>query len=109
MVTALLFLLSILFAQIFLAIPAFATAPALIIVGFYMMTCVVKVDFEDYLNSIPAYIAILAMPFTYSISEGICLGVISWTVLNFFSERRKNISPLMYVLTILFLAKYVVL
>ncbi|MBR6374377.1 MAG: NCS2 family permease [Victivallales bacterium] len=108
-VTGLLFLLSILFAPIFLAIPAFATAPALIIVGFYMMTCVVKIDFEDYLNSIPAYIAILAMPFAYSISEGICLGVISWTVLNFFSERRKNISPLMYVLTILFLAKYVVL
>ena len=108
-VTALLFLLSILFAPIFLASPAFATAPALIIVGFYMMTCVVKIDFEDYLNSIPAYIAILAMPFTYSISEGICLGVISWTVLNFFSERRKNISPLMYILTILFLAKYVVL
>lgn len=108
-VTALLFLFSILFAPIFLAIPAFATAPALIIVGFYMMSCVVKIDFEDYLNSIPAYIAILSMPFAYSISEGICLGVISWTVLNFFSPRRKNISPLMYVLTILFLAKYVVL
>ena len=109
MTTALLFLLSILFAPIFLAIPPFATAPALIIVGFYMMTCIVKIDFDDYLNSIPAYIAILAMPFTYSISEGICLGIICWTLLNFFSERRKNISPLMYVLTILFLAKYVVL
>ena len=108
-VTGLLFLFSILFAPIFLAIPAFATAPALIIVGFYMMSCVVNIDFDDYLNAIPCYIAILAMPFAYSISEGICLGVISWTVLNFFSSRRKEISPLMYVLTILFLAKYVVL
>lgn len=108
-VTALLFLLSILFAPIFLAIPAFATAPALIIVGFYMMTSIVKIDFDDYLNSIPAYIAIIAMPFAYSISEGICLGVISWTVLNFFSPRRKEINPLMYVLTVLFIAKYAVL
>lgn len=106
---AYLFLISILFAPIFLAIPAFATAPALIIVGFYMMGGVAKIDFEDYLNAIPAYITILAMPFTYSISDGICFGVISWTVLNFFSSRRSSINPLMYVLTILFLAKYVAL
>ena len=107
--TAFLFLISILFAPIFLAIPGFATAPALIIVGFYMFSGVTQIEFNDYLNSIPCYLTILIMPLAYSISEGICAGVISWTVLNFFSPRRKEISPLMYVLTILFLAKYVVL
>lgn len=107
--TAFLFLIAIVFAPIFLAIPGFATAPALIIVGFYMFSGVVKIDFDDYLNSIPCYLAILVMPLAYSISEGICAGVISWTFLNFFSSRRKDINPIMYVLTILFLAKYVVL
>ena len=107
--TAFLFLISILFAPIFLAIPAFATAPALIIVGFYMFTGVKSINFDDYLNSIPCYLTILVMPLAYSISEGICAGVVSWTILNFFSPRRKAINPLMYVLTILFLAKYVML
>ncbi len=107
--TAFLFLISLLFAPIFLAIPGFATAPALIIVGFYMISGVTKIDFDSYLDAIPAYLTILIMPFSYSISEGICAGVISWTVLNFFSPRRKDINPLMYVLTILFLSKYVLL
>ena len=109
MTTAFLFLLSLLFAPIFLAIPGFATAPALIIVGFYMISGVTKIDFGNYLDAIPAYLTILIMPFAYSISEGICAGVISWTVLNFFSPRRKDINPLMYVLTVLFLSKYVLL
>jgi adenine/guanine/hypoxanthine permease len=107
--TAFLFLIAIVFAPIFLAIPGFATAPALIIVGFYMFSGVAQIAFDDYLNSIPCYLAILVMPMAYSISEGICAGVVSWTILNFFSSRRKDISPIMYVLTILFLAKYVVL
>ena len=107
--TAFLFLISLLFAPIFLAIPSFATAPALIIVGFYMISGVTKIDFNNYLDSIPAYLTILIMPFAYSISEGICAGIITWTILNFFSPNRKNINPLMYVLTILFLSKYVVL
>ena len=107
--TAFLFLLSLFFAPIFLAIPSFATAPALVIVGFYMISGVAKIDFQDYLDAIPAYLTILIMPLAYSVSEGISVGVISWTVLNFFSPRRKNINPVMYVLTVLFLAKYVVL
>ncbi len=107
--TAFLFLLSLLLAPIFLAIPGFATAPALIIVGFYMISGVTKIDFNNYLDAIPAYLTILIMPFAYSISEGICAGVISWTILNFFSPRRKDINPLMYVLTVLFLSKYVLL
>ncbi|MBR4222355.1 MAG: NCS2 family permease [Victivallales bacterium] len=107
--TAFLFLISLLFAPIFLAIPSFATAPALIIVGFYMISGITKIDFNNYLDAIPAYLTILIMPFAYSISEGICAGIITWTILNFFSPNRKNINPLMYVLTILFLSKYVVL
>ncbi|MBP5640463.1 MAG: NCS2 family permease [Victivallales bacterium] len=107
--TALLFLLSILLAPLFLEIPGFATAPALIIVGFYMISSITKIKFDNYLEAIPAYLTILFMPFSYSISEGISIGVISWTVLNFFSPNRKNINPLMYVLTLLFLSKYVLL
>ena len=107
--TAFLFLISLIFAPIFLAIPSFATAPALIIVGFYMISGITKIDFDNYLDAIPAYLTILIMPFAYSISEGICAGIISWTVLNFFSPRRKDINPLMYVLAILFLSKYVLL
>ncbi|MBR4901416.1 MAG: NCS2 family permease [Victivallales bacterium] len=102
----LLFMLSILFAPLFLAVPAFATAPALIIVGFYMMTTITRVDFNNLYDAIPAYITIIAMPFSYSISEGICFGVISWTILNLFSKNRKKVSWLMYVLTVLFILKY---
>ena len=106
---AALFLLSILFAPIFLAIPAFATAPALIIVGFYMMSSVADINFSDLPNAIPAYLCILAMPFAYSIAEGISLGVISWTVLSLAAGRARSISPIMYLLTLLFLAKYIFL
>ena len=104
-----LFVLSIILAPIFLAIPAFATAPALIVVGFYMVSGITKIDFEDYRDAIPAYITILAMPFAYSISDGICFGVISWTILNMFTGRASKVNPLMYVLTVLFLAKYAAL
>ena len=104
-----LFVLSIILAPIFLAIPAFATAPALIIVGFYMVCGISKIDFNEYRDSIPAYLCILTMPFAYSISDGICFGVISWTIINLFTGRASKINPLMYVLTILFLAKYAAL
>jgi adenine/guanine/hypoxanthine permease len=107
--TAILFLVSIIFAPIFLAIPSFATAPALIIVGFYMMRPIIEINFDDFEDAIPAYITILAMPFAYSISEGICLGIISWTVINLAIGKAKRISPLMYILTILFLLKYILL
>ena len=107
--TAFLFLISILFAPIFLAIPGFATAPALVIVGFYMFSGITQIEFNDYLNSIPCYLTILVMPLAYSISEGICAGVISWTVLSLAAGRARSISPIMYLLTILFLAKYIFL
>ena len=104
-----LFLLSLLFAPIFLAIPAFATAPALIIVGFLMLGTVLNIDFNDLGEAIPAFIAIIAMPFMYSISEGISLGIISYVIINVFSGMtgKKNISSIMYILATLFILKYI--
>ena len=110
-VSAILFGLSLFLSPIFLAIPSFATAPALIIVGFLMMTSVAKMDFSDFTEAIPGYVTIIAMPFMYSISEGIALGVISYVVINLASgaEKRKKISILMYVLAVLFVLKYILL
>lgn len=109
--TALLFLLSVIFSPLFLSIPSFAIAPALIIVGFYMMGSVVKIDFEDMTDAIPAFLCIIAMPLAYSISEGIAIGVISWTIINLLTgkAKEKKVSVLMYVLTVLFILKYIFL
>ena len=111
MVTALLFLLSTLFAPIFTAIPSFATAPALIMVGFLMVGTVTEIRFDDdnLTEAIPAYLAIIAMPLFYSISEGISLGIISYVLLNLVAGKGKKISPLMYVLSVLFVLKYIFL
>lgn len=108
---AVLFGLSVFLSPVFLAIPSFATAPALIIVGFYMMGSVTKIDFDDFAEAIPAYICILAMPFFYSISEGIAMGVITYVVLNLLAgkAKEKKISLLMYVLAVLFILKYIFL
>jgi AGZA family xanthine/uracil permease-like MFS transporter len=108
-VSAILFGLSLLLSPIFLAIPSFATAPALVIVGFLMLTSVTKIDFTDYTEAIPAFIAIIAMPFMYSISEGIAMGVISYVVLKLASGKAKDITVLMYVLAVLFILKYIVI
>ncbi len=105
-----LFLLALFFSPIFLAIPAFATAPALIIVGFLMMQSVAKISWtEDILTAVPAYITIFSMAFMYSISEGICFGVISYTILHVFAGKGKDVTPLMYILTVLFVLKYALL
>ena len=111
LVSAALFGLSLFLSPIFLAIPSFATAPALIIVGFLMVSSILKVDFDNLFDAIPAYIAMIAMPFMYSISEGIAMGVISYVVINLFggAERRKTISPVMYVLAVLFVLKYILI
>lgn len=110
-VSALLFGLSLFLSPIFLAIPSFATTPALVVVGFLMISSVTKVDFGDYTEALPAYIAFIAMPFMYSISEGIAMGVISYVVINVCTGKfkEKKISVLMYVLAVLFLCKYVLL
>ena len=103
---AALFALSILFAPIFLAIPAFATAPALIVVGYMMLSSVADIDWMDAGESVPAFIALAWMPFTYSISDGIMFGIIAYTVINAFSGKFKRIHWIMYVLTAIFIAKY---
>ena len=108
-VTGLLFLVSIIFAPIFTTIPSFATAPALIFVGFLMISAVVQINFNDPTESIPAYLCLACMPLTHSISEGISIGVISYVVINLFCGNRKKITPLMYVLAILFVLKYIFL
>lgn len=110
-VTGFLFLISIFFSPLFLAIPSFATAPALIVVGFYMLANVVKIDFDDMSEAIPAFLCIIAMPFTYSISEGISIGVISYVLINLFTGKfkEKKISVIMYILTVLFIMKYIFL
>ncbi|MBR6676565.1 MAG: NCS2 family permease [Clostridia bacterium] len=110
-VSAILFLLSTLFAPLFTSIPSFATAPALIMVGFLMVSSVTEIRFDDdnLTEAIPAYIAIIAMPLFYSISEGISLGIISYVVLNLCTGKAKKITPLMYVLAVLFILKYIFL
>ncbi len=109
--TGILFLLATLFSPLFTSIPSFATAPALIFVGFLMFEAVVDLDFsfEKRDEAIPAYLCILAMPLFYSISEGICLGIISYTVLKAATGKAKEVNPIMYVLTVLFVLKYIFL
>ncbi|MBE5872001.1 MAG: NCS2 family permease [Lachnospiraceae bacterium] len=108
LVSGLLFILSLFLSPIFLAIPSFATAPALIIVGFLMMQQVAKIDWmKDLKEAIPAFITIYSMAFMYSISEGIAFGVISYTLLHLISGEGKKVTPLMYVLTVLFILKYI--
>ena len=107
LVTAVCFALALLFSPLFLAIPSAATAPALIIVGVMMMGPVVKIDWENYSESIPAFITVLLMPVAYSISDGILIGVISYVVLNALSGKFKKISVTMWVLAVLFVLKYI--
>lgn len=110
-VSAALFGLALFLSPIFLAIPSFATAPALIVVGFLMITSITKIDFKDYTEALPCYISMIAMPFMYSISEGIAMGVISYVVINLLTGRakEKKISVLMYVLAVLFVLKYILI
>ena len=109
--TAILFGIALFLSPLFLAVPSFATAPALIIVGFLMMTSITKIDFNDYSEAIPSFIAIIAMPFMYSISEGISLGVISYVVINLLTgkAKEKKINVLMYILAVLFVLKYILI
>ena len=108
-VTGLLFLLAVFLSPIFITIPSFATAPALLFVGFLMISAVTSIDFNDFTEAVPAYLALIAMPLTYSISEGIAAGVISYVVINLISGKAKKITPLMYVLAVLFICKFIFL
>ena len=109
--TAVMFLVSMLFAPIFTAIPSFATAPALIIVGFLMFSSItsIKLNTKNYTSAIPAYLCILAMPLFYSVAEGISIGIISYVVINIICKKGRDIKPIMYVLAVLFILKYIFL
>lgn len=106
-VTAFLFLAALLFSPIFTAIPGFATAPALIIVGLFMIESVVKIDFTDYTEGIPAFFAIIMMPFAYSISEGLVFGVLSYVILKVLTGKAKDVKIVMYVIALLFFIKLI--
>ncbi|RFS24633.1 NCS2 family permease [Chitinophaga silvatica] len=105
---AVMFLLSLFFAPVFAMIPAAATAPALIIVGMLMMGAVTKIDFHDVTEAIPAFLAIVMMPYSYSIAEGIVFGMLSYVLLKVLTGQYKSISPVMYVLSILFIITFLV-
>lgn len=108
-VTAVLFLLSLLLAPLFLAVPSFATAPALVIVGFLMVGQVTKLDTSDLTEAIPAYLCIIAMTFMSSIGEGISFGIISYIAINLLCRTKKKISIVMYVVAVLYILKYIFL
>ena len=107
-VTGICFLLALFFAPLFLAIPAAATTPVLVLVGLMMMSSVLKINFEDYAEAIPAFICVLLMPLTYSISEGIVLGHLSYIFINLLSGNYKKMTVGMYILAIFFLIKFLV-
>ena len=103
------FAVALFFSPLFLAIPSAATAPILVIVGLFMMNPIKNINFDDYAESIPAFITIIMMPLAYSISDGILLGMISYVVLNILCGNFKKITPTMYVLAVLFILKYIFL
>lgn len=102
-------LISMFLSPIFLAIPSFATAPALVIVGFLMASSVLKIDFNNPCEGIPAFLCFMGMPLCYSIVEGISLGIISYVCINLLCGNHKKISPMMYVLAVVFILKYVLI
>ena len=107
-VTGICFLLALFFSPLFLAIPAAATTPVLVLVGLMMMSSVLKIDFDNYADAIPAFICVLLMPLTYSISEGIVLGHLSYIFINLLSGNYKKMTVGMYLLAAFFLIKILV-
>lgn len=105
--TAMCFVVAMFFAPLFLSIPAAATTPVLVIVGLFILTPVKDIDLDDYAESIPAFITIVMMPLTYSISDGILCGVISYVLINMLCMNWKKLNPTLYVLAALFIMKYI--
>ena len=101
------FAVALFFSPLFLSIPAAATAPALIIVGLLMLEPIKNIPFEDFSESIPAFVCIITMPLTYSISNGILLGMISYVLMNLITGKRKKVTPVMAILAVLFVLKYI--
>jgi len=105
LVTGGMFALALIFAPVFLMIPASATAPALILVGLFMMSPIKEINLDDFTEAIPAFLTIVMMPFAYSIAEGIVFGMVSYVVLKLVTGKHKDVSIIMYILAILFIAK----
>ncbi len=106
-VTAVLFIISLLFSQVFLLIPAAATAPALIFVGYLMMKSVVDIKFDDPTEGIPAFVTIISMPFAYSISKGIMYGIITYVITKLCAKKAKDIPVVTWILAVIFLAEII--
>jgi AGZA family xanthine/uracil permease-like MFS transporter len=106
LVVGLFFLLSLFFAPLFLMIPAAATAPALILVGLFMISPIQKINLEDYSESLPVFLTIIIMPVAYSISEGIAFGMLSYVLIKLFTGKAKEISLVMYVLAVFFILRH---
>lgn len=107
--TGILFLLALFFSPLFLIVPSAATAPALILVGLFMMEPILKVNLTDYTEAIPAFLAIVMMPFSYSIAEGIVFGMLAYTILKVLTGKAKEVSITMYVLAVIFLIRLFVM
>jgi AGZA family xanthine/uracil permease-like MFS transporter len=107
--TGLLFLVALVLAPLALIIPTAATAPALIIVGVLMVSSIVDIDFNDFTEGFPAFITFILMPLTYSIAEGICGGIIAYTLLKVVTGKAKKVHWMMYLLFVLVLARYIFL
>ncbi len=107
LVIAFCFAIALLFSPLFLSIPSAATAPALVLVGLLMLEPVRKIPFDDFTESIPAFICIIMMPLTYSISNGILLGMITYVLMNMICGNFKKITPAMYILAVLFILKFI--
>ena len=105
LVVAILFLVSLFLSPVFLAIPAAATAPALMLVGLFMISPIKEIDFDDYTESIPAFICLLFMPLAYSIADGIVFGILAYVLIKVLSKRRHEVSALTWVLALLFIVK----
>lgn len=103
------FVIAMFFSPLFLSIPSAATAPALIIVGLLMAEQIKNVAFDDFSESIPAFVCMLMMPLTYSISNGILIGMITYVLMNMICGKFKKLSPAMYILAILFILKYILI
>nr|WP_297166464.1 NCS2 family permease [uncultured Dysgonomonas sp.] len=103
--TAFMFVLALFFAPLFLIVPASATSPALIIVGLFMISAVAKINFDDITESLPAFVTLIFMPFTYSIAQGIVFGILTYFFVKILSGRYKDVSTMIYVLAVLFIIK----
>lgn len=108
-ITAVLFFVSLFFAPLFTSIPAQATSPVLILVGFMMASSILKINFEDFTDAIPAFLTFIIMPLAYSVADGIMFGIISYTILKLLSNKKEDVGLSLIVLTIVFILKFALL